>query len=273
MPIVEETDLICNATVAQMAGTWNEYMTKVEAAIKTIEECDQALTVLFGRSTDGTYNFDTSFKHCSTYGKTNPKDVIDKKRRRIWGMLLSRLGVRKLMTNRRAEEMDKQLERGEVPEITEENILGLLNKQATSVSDYIKESIGECYNWLRPCGFMKEYKTNSKYEVGEKVIIGWGCENWSYNGHPFRVTHSRENNFRMLESIFRALDGKGLPKTHSGELVDAINQSPNGRGETTYFEFKCFKNNNVHLKFKRPDLVTEFNRVAGGGQLKPENEK
>jgi len=45
-------------------------------------------------------------------------------------------------------------------------------------------------------------------------------------------------------------------------LVDAINTS-NGTGETEYFKFKACKNGNLHLEFKRMDLVSKLNQLAG----------
>ena len=36
-----------------------------------------------------------------------------------------------------------------------------------------------------------------------------------------------------------------------------------------YFKFKWFRNGNLHIEFKREDLLTELNRVGGEGQVKP----
>jgi len=50
----------------------------------------------------------------------------------------------------------------------------------------------------------------------------------------------------------------------------AIGQSGReGRGETPLFRFKAFRNQNVHLEFKRLDLLKRFNQIAGGRRLKP----
>lgn len=47
-------------------------------------------------------------------------------------------------------------------------------------------------------------------------------------------------------------------------LVDAIGTSGiKGVGETEYFKFKCYKNGNLHLEFKRSDLVDTLNQIAG----------
>jgi len=72
---------------------------------------------------------------------------------------------------------------------------------------------------------------------------------------------------RALDRVFCLLDGKGVPEGYSSPLIDAIETSQDGYGETEYFCFRACKNRNLHLEFKRPDLVEQFNRVAGGGNI------
>lgn len=75
-----------------------------------------------------------------------------------------------------------------------------------------------------------------------------------------------------MENVFHALDGKGsISKSHRGLLVDAIEALEwrgDGRGETELFEFRCFRNGNLHLRFKRLDLLKRFNQRAGGKRLR-----
>jgi hypothetical protein len=77
--------------------------------------------------------------------------------------------------------------------------------------------------------------------------------------------------------VFTALDGKGMIAKGSwqSKLADAINTTPVsvGRGETDYFRFKCYRNRNLHLEFKRPDLVERLNQMAGGMRLRDKREE
>jgi hypothetical protein len=60
-------------------------------------------------------------------------------------------------------------------------------------------------------------------------------------------------------------DEKGCIKGHRGPLITAILESgKDGKGETDYFKFRCFKNNNLHIEFKRLDLVKKLNGLATG---------
>ena len=42
-----------------------------------------------------------------------------------------------------------------------------------------------------------------------------------------------------------------------------------GKGETPLFGFRVFRNGNLHIEFKRPDLLDRLNRIAGGARLRP----
>jgi hypothetical protein len=84
-------------------------------------------------------------------------------------------------------------------------------------------------------------------------------------GGDFRVNYQREPQITAIDGVFHLLDGKGVMKENRGPLFQAINASGrDGRGETAYFRFKCFKNGNLHLEFKRLDLVKQLNGLAAG---------
>jgi hypothetical protein len=69
--------------------------------------------------------------------------------------------------------------------------------------------------------------------------------------------------------VFHILDGKlakHLNDTYQSELVDAINDNWQ-EGETEYFEYKGYKNGNLHLKIKRNDLVEEMARMISDNEI------
>src|SRR5438874_1244611 len=86
-----------------------------------------------------------------------------------------------------------------------------------------------------------------------------------------RMDHYREQHIRAIDNVFHALDGNGTIKTHRGPLIDAIEAAKDGTGETDYFRFRCFRNRNLHLEFRRLDLVAKLNAVAGGMRLRGES--
>lgn len=195
-----------------------------------------------------------------------PEDAILQMKRDVWARIVDRLELRRMMSIGRWQKMQKTLEEDDLPEITVENVMAFGQNMLASIPEMLGEAIEEVFDFLRPR--RSEYKTNSELEIGPKVIIEYGVEtDWSA---PFRVNYNKSQHFTAMENVFQALDGKGMVnKTHSSRLEEAIKASETGRGETDYFEFKCFKKGTLHLKFKRLDLLKRFNQIAGGRRLKP----
>jgi vancomycin resistance protein YoaR len=202
--------------------------------------------------------------------------TIEKKlRSEAWKVIIDQLGVRKILSVKRAEELDKQLhDWKDMPEITVQNVYDTMTAMVAQSKDFLEEAVQEVYKFLRPASsqFQSSYKTNMKnarWELGNKVIIpyavsaGWGIG--KYRANPYF-----EKNLVAVDKVFYALDSKGVPEGYLSPLVDAINTSESGNGETDYYKFKCYKNQNLHLEFKRMDLVAKLNQIAGGATLRGE---
>lgn len=131
------------------------------------------------------------------------------------------------------------------------------------IDDMMGEAVAEVFEFLRPRN--DHYKTNSELEIGPKVILTC-VETWFSGG--FHVRHWWSQRLTAMENVFTALDGKGaVSKTYYSALENAIKAAP--VGETPYFAYKCFKNGNLHLQFRRPDLLQRLNQIAGGRRLRP----
>lgn len=154
-----------------------------------------------------------------------------------------------------------------MPEITQSSVTDVVRSFSSQLDTLLTEAVTEVYNWLRP--WRDRYKTNSKYEVGKKVILEWTIEkHWAKEGR-FRVRYESQQRLTALENVFSSLDGAGqVSKGHFSLLQQAIESAEDGKGETKYFRFKCYRNGNLHLEFRSADLLLKFNQVAGKGQLK-----
>jgi hypothetical protein len=110
--------------------------------------------------------------------------------------------------------------------------------------------------------------TNRKHEdVGPKVILHYWVEE-SYPGSgKIQPAYRWQAEYVALENVFSALDGKGsIARNYRTELETAMRVS--AQGETTYFRYRACKNRNLHLEFKRLDLLQKFNAIAGGKRLR-----
>lgn len=253
-------------TARDMARVFQARVAEMSRLMVRMDECgDEMSSILDPDNT--TYNgFRVSFgySHDYRYSSTSRDEIFDKMKRHAWRIIFNRLGLRNIMSVKRREEFEKQLESGDVPEITEDTIVSVIKGMAGQAKDFAKEAAREVFDLLRPNGsYHKSYKTNSVFRVGKRVILGWMVEH-GYGKGKFRVSYRKEQLTTAIDAVFHLLDGKGIMREDRGPLYQAINASETGSGETEYFKFRGFKNGNLHLTFKRLDLVKQLNGLAVG---------
>jgi hypothetical protein len=264
---ISQSALANRSTVRGLVAAFQSAESTVRASFAAIVEAEEALNAVFTMGGTVGIRVEAS-RHGHGTDFTDPDCTVERMARQAWGVIVERLELRRMMSIARWNELQEQLDKGKLPAITEENVNAFARGYAVALPDMIQEAVGEVFDWLRP--WNTDYKTNSKLEIGPKVILAHVVE-LAWTGGGFRVNHYRQQNLVALENVFRALDGQGnIAKTYQSELETAIGQSgKEGRGETSLFRFKAFRNQNVHLEFKRLDLLKRFNQVAGGRRLKP----
>lgn len=197
----------------------------------------------------------------------NPEPELNEMDRRAWRHIINKTGVRKFMSVSAAQEMDSQLNNEKkVPGITVEGVKGFISAQARLAPEYLAAAVKEVHDFLRPT--RSRHKTNTEFDIGERVILTCMVRP-SFTAGRFAMGYWQRatDQARALDNVFALLDGKPGVTTHQGWLADAIFSADGGIGETEYFAFKCFGNGNLHLRFKRMDLVRKLNAVAGGRNL------
>lgn len=262
------TDLAQRQTITALVGTYQRETAAVATAYELLRNAEANLQRDF-------FNQYFTVRSRGDYGSYDAgalKSVLTEINRQAWRSIVERLGIRALLSIARREELDRQLSgdsRGwqekpaPLPEVTEENIISMMQDNMSRATEYANEAIFEVFDWLRPHhGRTSDLKTNSKWRIGQRVIIGWAVEA-GYGKYPRRFRYDSEKRFNALESVFSLLDGKGPIKGHNATIIQALNGSPDGTGETEYFKFKGCKNGNIHIEFKRMDIVQKINKTAG----------
>lgn len=265
-----ENALIKRTTLTELCAAWAQSEAQIKQAFKDITEAQERLTAFF----DGGYRNFTVESHRQSVDFAKPEPSIKNLQKQVWAALIERLELRKILSLKRISEMDKQIETGEgLPEITLQNVQAILESNLNNAGQFLQEKVIECYEMLRPCGWsLSDYKTNQKSAaagVGHKVIMTWAVRR-SYGG-GFEVSYGRHRDeLRALDQVFHLLDGAAQSRDYNGPLVDAISKqttSDKNTFETVYFRGRCFQNQNLHLEFKRADLVDRFNAIAGGMRI------
>ena len=258
-------DVIRRTTVRELVRVYQAAEQTVVDAFQSIAAAERSLVEHF--ELNGLASFGIGIHTRVSW--TAPEDVLTDMRRSAWQALVERLELRRLMSVRRWEELQRDLQRGDVPEITEETVFGMAQGFASKLDDMLAEAVAEVFDWLRPA--RSKYKTNSEYEVPEKVVLSYVVESWDRRwAHRWQVNYRYEAQLSALENVFSALDGKGsITKGHYSQISQVI-KAPgyDGAGETPYFRFRTFRNGNMHLWFLRPDLLARFNALAGGKRLR-----
>lgn len=268
------SDHIANRlTVPALVAAFEQAERSVRAHFVGLVEAEQAVNVAFGTlEANHRMRIDASghgYHDCFA----DPERCIERMRRDAWRVLVDRLELRRMLSVARMKRVDEQLDRSKPEPITDASVRAFVARYAADMPDLIIESVREVFDLLRPRHASSpggKLKTNKLLEVGEKVILmrvvceGYGAERWRVNYHD-------EAELTALCNVFSALDGAG---THTAQHWSPISLAvkaagPDGRWSTDYFEGRAFKNGNLHLRFKRLDLLRRFNQIAGGARLRP----
>lgn len=265
------SDLAIRETLPTLVRVYQESIEQVTQAYATLEQASVNMKAAF--ISEGI----TDFRTTDHYGSAIElgTGICNTLKQQAWRCLVDRLEIRRILSVKRRVELDKQLYDNPklLPDITEENVLALLQDSMAKATTYAEEAVKEIFEWLRPChgygtGKLKTNQAN-QWQLGKKVVVYAVEAGWGRSG-KYRVSYGRQKEITALDNVFHMLDGKGPVKTHNGPLHDAIADAPEGIGETEYFKFKAHKNGNLHIEFKRMDIVNRINKIAGGDRIKGE---
>lgn len=179
--------------------------------------------------------------------------------RRVWGHLVGMTDLENLMDKTAKDQFRQQL-MTDPPEVTVENVYATLEQFAADAGTIWKRGIAAAFSSLD-----RRFRSHDGWRVGSRMIFDRAIDEYGY----WSRFSNRADSLRDVERVFFMLDGKSPPDRYAG-VVGAIETSRrHGRGarqseaETEYFKARCFKNGNLHLWFKRDDLVERVNRLLG----------
>ena len=270
-------------TVRDLVATFQTAEATVRRCFAEIEAQQESLNAVYAMG----HGFSTIHVNAtdrdghSDWGARGVESAITRMRRKAWMAIVERLELRRMLSVKRAIDMDKALAEEDPPDITDATVNAFVAQWAAQLPTMIEEAIRETFEWLRPraesrrAGYVTNQR-NAHEEIGERVVLTYAVErNWTARGFRLRYgsgMNDPETHFRALENVFMALDGAGqFSRGYKSAIELAIVAAEDGKWSTPYFSGRCFRNGNLHLKFERLDLLAEFNRRAGGRNLKTEN--
>lgn len=164
-----------------------------------------------------------------------------------WSYLMSESGMLTFMSADAKVRWSKALRAREAPELTLDNIRSTFERLRESRPALFAEGVVEAYRALS-----WDYKTNNPRMFGKRLILA------GYDTLDRKC--ARVDDLRRVMSL-----AAGEPEPDHRAGVQAA-MGWTGRSAKSEFEdgllrAKAFKNGNVHVEFKRPDLVEALNRI------------
>lgn len=176
----------------------------------------------------------------------------------IWRDLMLKSGMMALMDAQARDQWHKNLEEGDLPAISEANILSTFEQLHLNKMEVFERGIINVFK-----GLSWDYKANSPCSFGKKIIINnlvthnrWGFSlNWGW----------RRDQLADLERMLFLLDDKPIPDNRgdiSIRLMEHIRDNPAKNDyEDEYFSIRYFQKGTAHLTFKRLELIEMMNDI------------
>ena len=179
--------------------------------------------------------------------------------RSIWRDLMLKSGMLTLMDAESRSQWAKNLEEGDLPAISEANILSTFEQLHHNKQDDFERGIINVFK-----GLSWDYKTNNPCYFGKKIIVNnlvkhdrWGFSlNWGW----------RRDQLADLERMLYLLDGKTIPDNRhdvSIRFMNFVRDNPHQQVfKDDMFTIRYFQKGNGHITFKRLDLVEKMNDIV-----------
>ena len=267
------TDIARSIGIAELCREWQQADKDIREAFAMIVSAQDRLQSLFGSD----FRTLSVQKHSGYVNFADPGEALKELHRQVWVAIAGKLEIRTMLSLAKLKELDAQLASGAgLPPIEFGAVMATLEGILAQRADYLRDKVAECYRWLRPEGAWREkYVTNAKslaLGVGEKVILTYAVRRGYAANGAFEVNYGHTmDNLRALDQVFHLLDGQPQSTTYNGDLCEAIRAQTSRDSncfKSKYFAGRCFQNGNLHLTFRRADLVDQFNLICGGNALK-----
>lgn len=258
--LTEHNELICSTSIERVVSGRDAALLQIEQLIQQLDAISR-LTSEIGGGTAQDWAMKAGHRYDSWMTEKIDKAVpaitrnID---RSIWRDLMLKSGMVALMDAQARDQWHKSLEEGDLPAISEANILSTFKQLHLNKMDVFERGIINVFK-----GLSWDYKTNSPCSFGKKIIINnlvtynrWGFSlNWGW----------RRDQLADLERMLFLLDGKPIPDNRGDittRLMAHIRDNPaKDIYEDEFFRVRYFQKGTAHLTFKCLELVGRMNDI------------
>ncbi|HAT3904168.1 TPA: DUF4942 domain-containing protein [Citrobacter koseri] len=258
--LTEHDELILSTSIERVVTGRDSALKQIEQLIEQLDAISQ-LTSEIGGGTAQDWAMKSGHRYDSWLTDKADKAMpavtrnIDSS---IWRDLMLKSGMMVLMDAEARDQWHKNLEEGDLPAISEANILSTFEQLHLNKMEVFERGIINVFK-----GLSWDYKTNSPCSFGKKIIINnlvtynrWGFSlNWGW----------RRDQLADLERMLFLLDGKPIPDNRgdiSTRLMEHIRDNPaKDVYEDEFFSIRYYQKGTVHLTFKRLNLIKSMNDI------------
>jgi hypothetical protein len=247
------TAVVRRGSVEELVGHRNRALELYQRAAELISEANaaaqDAIQESYGGFTLSREDFaELTYKVDAPAFAAHMRKVIDCK---VWRRVLDMTRIGSLMDASTRRKFEDQLHMDPL-EFTVDNVSATLATLSGAAPVTFRQGLVTTFR-----AFSKDHRTNDAYKIGRKAIfqnmISWSGLSYGYG---------RRETVNDLERCFAVLDGKAFPIVNG--IADAISSAHRDKQDTAeneYFKARWYGNGNLHLEFKRLDLVDRVNRL------------
>jgi hypothetical protein len=250
------TEIVRKAGAEEIIGCRNEAIRLFSEAFKLINEAKKLTIRATGSNHGGPDLHNLRFRDVIGSPVEIEKEV-DKVRKSIdtgvWEYALDVLGLKNIMDATTIAKFREENEKNPA-EVTMENLIATMDDLGSRRVEIFDQGVVNLFDKLD-----RTFKTNPSFRVEKKIILKDALDT-SYSG--WNHYRRADDQLRDLDRIFHLLDGKP-PKDimmDAAAVVGRVQSKPD-ETETDYMTFKLCANGNLHIGFKRPNLVAGINRI------------
>ncbi|CNI43546.1 restriction endonuclease subunit M [Yersinia frederiksenii] len=257
--LTDNTDVICSTSIERIVSGRDAALAQIEALIQQLGDIS-ALTSTIGGGKSNEWGVRQYRYDCWLMEKpeTAMKAITQNIDRSIWKDLMNKSGMLALMDAQARDEWYNNLEKDDIPAVSEENILSTFEQLHQSKAEVFERGIINVFK-----GLCWDYKSNSPCKFGKKIIVD-GLVQYDRWGFHFRHGRRREQ-LADLDRMLNLLDGKPVPENRNDLSVrlDAHIRKQNASVfEDEYVEIRYFQKGTGHIIFKRSDLIDKMNEIV-----------
>ena len=258
--LTEHNELILSTSIERVVSGRDSALKQIEQLIQHLDAISRLTSEIGGGTTQdwamkAGHHYDSWLTENADKALPAITRNID---RSIWRDLMLKSGMTALMDAQARDQWHKNLEEGDLPAISEANILSTFERLHLNKMDVFERGIINVFQ-----GLSWDYKTNSPCSFGKKIIINnlvthnrWGFSlNWGW----------RRDQLADLERMLFLLDGKPIPDNRgdiSTRLMEHIRDNPaKDVYEDEFFSIRYYQKGTAHLVFKRLELIERMNDI------------